>query len=51
MGIVILFVLAALLFHWQGDTWAVVAGKRLVVLLLYLLATYLVFGVGITGVS
>ena len=51
MGILVLFVLAALLFRWQGDTWAVVAGKLLAVLMLYLLAIYLVFGVGVTGLS
>ena len=49
MGILILFVLAALLFRWQGDRWTVVAAKLLAVLVLYVVAISLVFGVGITG--
>jgi hypothetical protein len=51
MGLVLLFLLAALLFRWQGDSWTVVAGKLLVVLLLYVVAIFLVFGVGVTGLS
>ena len=49
VGILILFVLAALLFRWQGDRWTVVAGKLLAVLVLYVVAIYLVFGVGLPG--
>jgi hypothetical protein len=51
VGILILLALAAMLFRWQGDAWTVVAGKLLVVLILYLLAIYVVFGVGIGGLS
>jgi hypothetical protein len=51
VGILILLALAAKLFRWQGDAWTVVAGKLLVVLILYLLAIYVVFGVGIGGLS
>jgi hypothetical protein len=51
VGILILLALAAMLFRWQGDAWTVVAGKLVVVLILYLLAIYVVFGVGIGGLS
>ena len=48
MGVLILLAVAALLFRWQGDTWPVVAGKLLIVVVLYLVAIYVVFGVGIS---
>jgi hypothetical protein len=51
VGILILLALAALLFRWQGDAWTVVAGKLLVVVVLYLLTIYVVFGVGIGGLG
>jgi hypothetical protein len=51
VGIVILLAVAALLFRWQGDAWTVVAGKLFAVVVLYLLAIYVVFGVGIGGLS
>jgi hypothetical protein len=51
VGILILRALAALLFRWQGDAWTVVAGKLLVVVVLYLLTIYVVFGVGIGGLG
>ena len=47
MGILILFVLAALLFRCQGGAWPVVVCEPLAVLILYLLVIYVVFGVGI----
>ena len=49
MGIIIVLLVAALLFRWSGDPWEVVAGKLLVVVVLYLLAIYVIFGVGIQG--
>ena len=49
MGIIIVLLVAAMLFRWQGDAWTVVAGKLLVVVVLYLLAIYAIFGVGIRG--
>jgi hypothetical protein len=49
MGILILLAIAAVLFRWQGDAWTVVAGKLLVVMVLYLVTIYVVFGVGIRG--
>ena len=51
MGIIVVLLVAALLFRWSGDTWEVVAGKLLVVVVLYLVAIYVVFGVGIRGLS
>jgi hypothetical protein len=49
VGILIVLAFAALLFRWQGDAWTVVAGKLLVVVVLYLVTIYVVFGVGIRG--
>ena len=49
VGIILVLLLAALLFRWQGDAWTVVAGKLLLVVVLYLLTLYVVFGVGIRG--
>ena len=49
VGILIVLAVAALLFRWQGDAWTVVAGKLLVVVVLYLVTIYLIFGVGIRG--
>jgi hypothetical protein len=49
VGILIVLAVAALLFRWQGDAWTVVAGKLLVVVVLYLVAIYAIFGVGIGG--
>ena len=51
MGILIVLALAAMLFGWQGDAWELVAGTLLVVVILYLLAIYVIFGVGIGGLS
>ena len=49
VGIIIVLAVAALLFRWQGDAWTVVAGKLLVVVVLYLGTIYVVFGIGIRG--
>jgi hypothetical protein len=49
MGIIIVLLVAAMLFRWSGNPWEVVAGKLLVVVVLYLLAIYVIFGVGIQG--
>ena len=49
MGVLILLALAAMLFRWQGDAWPVVAAKLLVVVMLYLVTIYIVFGIGIGG--
>jgi len=49
MGIIIVVLVAAMLFRWSGDAWDVVAGKLLLVVVLYLAAIYVVFGVGIGG--
>ena len=51
VGIIIVLLVAALLFRWSGDPWEVVAGKLLVVVVLYLFAIYVVFGVGIRGLQ
>jgi hypothetical protein len=51
MGIIIVVLVAAMLFRWSGDAWDVVAGKLLLVVVLYLAAIYVVFGVCIGGRS
>ena len=55
MGIILVLVVAALLFRWLGDPWVVVAGKSLVVgilyVVLYLFVVYVVFGKDIPGVQ
>ena len=51
MGILILLAIAAMLFRWQGDPWTVVAGKLLMVVVLYLVTIYVLFGVGIAGLQ
>jgi hypothetical protein len=51
MPVVILLLLAAILFRSQGDSWSVVAAKLLAVVVLYLIALYVFFGVVLIGFS
>ena len=55
MSVIVVLVVAALLFRLFGDPWVVVAGKLLVVavlyLVLYLFVVYVVFGKDIPGVQ
>jgi hypothetical protein len=55
VSVIVVLVVAALLFRLFGDPWVVVAGKSLVVgilyVVLYLFVVYVVFGKDIPGVQ
>ena len=51
MAVLILLALAVVLFCSQGDAWLVVAAKLLAIVVLYLVALYVLFGVVIVGLS
>lgn len=51
MAVMILLILAAALFRWQGDSWPVTLAKILAVVVLYLVALYVFFGTLIVGLS
>jgi hypothetical protein len=49
--VLILLALAAILFRASGDAWPVVAAKLLAIVVLYLIALYVFFGVVLIGMS
>ena len=51
MPVLILLALAAILFRASGDSWPVVATKVLAVVVFYLIAMYVIFGVVFVGLS
>jgi hypothetical protein len=51
LPIVILLAVAAALFRSRGDTWPVVAAKLLAVVVVYLVALYVIFGIVVVGLS
>ena len=51
LPVLILLVLAAALFRSQGDDWPVVAAKLIAVVVIYLVALYVIFGIVIVGLS
>jgi hypothetical protein len=51
MAVVILLIVATALFRWPGHTWPVTCAKLLAVVVYYLVALYVVFGIVIVGLS
>ena len=51
LPVLILLILAAALFRSQGDAWSVVVAKLIAVVVVYLVALYVFFGIVIVGLS
>lgn len=51
MAVIILLVLAAIVFRSQGNSWPVIFAKLAAVVVVYLVALYVIFGIVVIGLS